>query len=127
MPFRARRTLWGENNAVIKKILLADIELDKSVETNSTLENSWSHFPIGLMYIGSAIRKMYPDIEIKIFHTVTCFDSKKELSGLLDDFDPDLIGIRSFSRFQDVFIEFSKLIRTKSKKPLIAGGPFAST
>ena len=112
---------------MIKRVLLADIEQDRSVVTNSTLNNAWSHFPIGLMYLASSIRKSFPNIEVQLFHTITKDNAKEEMARVIETLRPDLIGLRGISRFQQLFEEFALLIRSKTGRPLISGGPFPST
>ena len=64
---------------MVKKILLIDVEFDKSasgrqrsVKWDNQLQSKWSHHPLGLMSLISSARKKYLDIEFKILHTITC-------------------------------------------------------
>jgi len=88
---------------MIKKILLIDVEYDRTTNSKSQLQTRWSHHPIGLMYIATAVEKAFTDINFKILHTVTCLNAEKSVESLLADFQPDLVGLRSLNIFQDQF------------------------
>ena len=112
---------------MIKKILLIDVEYDKTTNSRSQLQTRWSHHPIGLMYIATAVEKVFKDIKFEILHTVTCLNAENSIESLLANFRPDLIGLRSLSIFQDQFHKIARLIRDKAPNVLlIGGGPYPS-
>ena len=89
----------------IERILLVDIELDRTT-TEQGMEYQVAgntHHPLGLMYLASSVEKVFPNTEIKILHTATCYDSEKELVALLESFQPQLVGLRCLSLFQTQF------------------------
>ena len=97
----------------IQRILLVDIELDRTT-TEQGMEYQVAgntHHPLGLMYLASSTNQVFPNIEIKILHTATCYDSEKELVDLLESFQPHLVGIRCLSLFQSQFKYLAKARR----------------
>jgi radical SAM superfamily enzyme YgiQ (UPF0313 family) len=113
----------------VTKILLLDVELDKSSQANQ-LEKNWAHYPIGILYLAAYIKKYLDvdDVEIKIFHTAIYQNAFDELNRLLLTFQPDIIGIRALSKYKVEFNEYAKLLNEKCPEALlIAGGPYPST
>ena len=112
---------------MIKRILLIDIDNDLSQYTESQLYSQWSHHPIGLMYIASAVRQSFPDITVRIFHTITSNNPLQHIESLLAEFNPDLVGLRSLSIAQNHFKKIASRIRQlKPDIPLLGGGPYPS-
>jgi len=111
----------------IKNILLVDVEYDQGVEGSSKLTTRWTHHPLGLMYLASFIKKQFPEINIKIIHTVTCQNAVEEVQRYIEQFKPEIVGLRSLSLFQDQFRAMSLAVRECSHNPyLIGGGPYPS-
>jgi len=111
---------------MINKILLIDIEGIIRKNTDKFTEN-WSHHPIGLMYLASSVNAVYPEIEFKIFHTFTSAAPLQDLTELLHNFQPDLIGLRALSLYKNDFYMVAQIIRNEFPgKYLIAGGPYPS-
>tara|TARA_B100001971_G_C18219816_1_gene556351 strand:- start:74 stop:1654 length:1581 start_codon:yes stop_codon:yes gene_type:complete len=119
---------------VVKKILLIDVEFDKSasgrqrsVKWDNQLQSKWSHHPLGLMYLISSARKKYPDIEFKILHTITCENVEENIKKIISEFTPDLIGIRALSICSGEFKTIAEIVRQEAPNtPLIGGGPYPS-
>jgi radical SAM superfamily enzyme YgiQ (UPF0313 family) len=113
---------------MIKNILLIDVEYDRAKNSRSQLQTRWSHHPIGLMYIATAVEKVFKDIKFEILHTVTCSNAKESIKSLLADFKPDLVGLRSLNIFQGQFHEIAELIRNEAPGTfIIGGGPYPSS
>lgn len=111
---------------MINKILLIDIE-DITRDGKSALTGSMGHYPIGLMYLASSVSSIYPNIEIKIFHTFTSMSPLRDLIELLHVFQPDLIGLRALSMYKNDFNLIAETIKKEApEKYLIAGGPYPS-
>jgi radical SAM superfamily enzyme YgiQ (UPF0313 family) len=77
--------------------------------------------PIGLMYISAYIKKFLGDkIDVKLINTVIDVDSKEDLSNKINEFKPDVIGVRvlsvNFAFFKEMLAEFPEAI-------VVAGGP----
>lgn len=102
------------------KILLIDandkwLSKDKKIGEQAVL-------PIGLMYLGSYLKKFlcYPH-EIKLINTIVDLDNPEDLEKKIQEFNPDIIGIRLLSVNLNYF---DKIISTlPSNIPLIVGGP----
>lgn len=105
------------------KILFLDISqyftADKTVEINAVEP------PLGHMAILSYLNEIFGDrIEGKIYKSGVDFDSIEELKTILDEFKPDLIGVRTMSYFKKFFSYVIREIRDAGcKAPIIAGGP----
>lgn len=85
--------------------------------------------PLGLIYLGTYLKKEYgEEIEIRICKSGNDFDSFEELKGIINEYKPDLIGIRTLTFFKEFFHETVSLLRFWGvKAPIIAGGPYASS
>jgi radical SAM superfamily enzyme YgiQ (UPF0313 family) len=107
----------------IKKLLLVDIECSQEGQ----LASKWSHHPLGLMYIASAVRHVLPEMEIKIFHTATSVTPERDLLGLLLHYAPEVVGLRSLSLARDNFLNIAQLVRENSPTAtIVSGGPYSS-
>ena len=113
---------------MIKNILLIDVEYDRTTNSKSQLQTRWSHHPIGLMYIATAVEEAFEDIKFEILHTVTCLNAEQSIETLLTTFQPDLVGLRSLNIFQDQFHKVARLIRNIAPEAfIIGGGPYPSS
>jgi amino acid adenylation domain-containing protein len=109
------------------KVLL----LDTSQEFSSTgrLIYDVVEPPLGLMYLISALYKEFGNkIAGKIAKSRIDFDNFHELNALLDEFKPDIIGIRSLTVFKDLFHRAASMVKHwRFNVPVIAGGPYATS
>ncbi|MBF0358057.1 MAG: B12-binding domain-containing radical SAM protein [Magnetococcales bacterium] len=111
----------------IERILLIDVELDKNAGGDDQLQGRWVHHPIGLMYLVSSVKAVFPDIEFRIIHTPTISNYLSTIHTVLEEFQPDLIGLRALSMFQKQFDAAAQLIRKyNSELFLVGGGPYPS-
>jgi amino acid adenylation domain-containing protein/non-ribosomal peptide synthase protein (TIGR01720 family) len=85
--------------------------------------------PIGLMYILTYCNERFGEkIRGKIAKSRFDFDSYESLKVLINEFKPDVIGIRSLTFFRDFLHKTVALIRQWGiDVPIIAGGPYASS
>lgn len=110
---------------MIKRILLIDADLFGDTFTSSIY---FTHHPIGLLYLASFAKAQFPEIDFKVFHTVTSKDPLKSIESLVNDFNPDIVGIRSLSFAKVAFKLVSDKIREmRPGIPIFGGGPFPST
>ena len=110
---------------MINRILLIDVEIFE--DKNNPELQLYSHHPIGLLYLISSVKKQFPDIEFKVFHTSTSTNPIKEIEALLSSFNPDLVGLRALSIAANSFKLISERIRElKPDITIIAGGPYPS-
>ena len=111
---------------MVEKVLLLDVELDRE-SSASQLGKNWAHYPTGVLYLAAALKKKFPLLEIRIFHTSVYDNSIQALSNVLSTYKPDLIGFRALSRFKEQFVEHVLLCKKLLPKAfLIAGGPYPS-
>ncbi len=85
--------------------------------------------PLGLMSLLTYLNKTYGSrVQGKIAKSKVDFDNYQELKRLLDDFKPEVIGIRCMSNYRDLFHQTVSAIRQFGiDAPIIAGGPYASS
>ncbi|MCG8609173.1 MAG: B12-binding domain-containing radical SAM protein [Pseudomonadales bacterium] len=108
----------------LKRILL--ISVDYSPDAYQT--SQWGMHPLGLMYVAAAAQKAFPEIEIRIYQTLTNPNYEEDLPKLLLEFQPDLIGIRALSFYRNHFRTITDLIRAHQPEcPVVGGGPHSST
>ena len=82
--------------ALIKKVLLIDAERGKT----SSNEIQWGHHPLGLMYLAANVNAVHPEIQFRIFHSLTSVNVLRDLADILQDFRPDVVGVRTLNRFK---------------------------
>jgi len=84
--------------------------------------------PYGLMCLLTYLkREMGSRIHGRIAKSRIDFDSYMDLFALIDEFNPDLIGIRTLTFYKDFFYEAAAGIREYGiDVPIIAGGPHAT-
>ncbi len=85
--------------------------------------------PIGLMYVMSYLnRELGENVDGKIAKSRIDFDSYPQLKELLDEFQPDLIGVRTLSLLKDFLHQTVSVIKQWLPDiPIVAGGPYATT
>jgi len=109
------------------RILLLDLSQYFSSDTQMVYDVIEA--PLGEMYLLTYVNEKYGD---KIFGKIAKpridFDSYDELKVLIEDFKPDIIGIRSMTFYKDFFHKTISIIRNWGiKVPIIAGGPYATS
>jgi amino acid adenylation domain-containing protein/FkbM family methyltransferase len=110
------------------RVLLLDLSQFFSEEKKNMLYNLVEP-PLGLMYLLTALKKEFgKKITGKIAKSRIDFDNYGELKQLLDEFKPDLIGLRTLTYYKDFFHQTAAVIRQWGiDVPLIAGGPYATS
>ncbi len=85
--------------------------------------------PVGLMYLMTALKEEFKEnIDGRIYKSGVDFDSFKELKNIIDEYQPDLIGIRTLSFFKEHFHQTVSLIRQWGVNvPIITGGQYATS
>ena len=113
---------------MVERVLLIDVEFDKTANDDGQLQTRWTHHPLGLMSLAGNARRRFPETDFRILHSVTCESLPETLARTLDDYRPDLVGLRALSLFQKPFAEAAAVMRAHAPAvPLIAGGPYASS
>lgn len=108
------------------RILLLDLSQHFSVE-KKMLYNVVEP-PYGLMCLLSYLnRELGKKIQGKIAKSRIDFDNYEELFALIDEFKPDLIGIRTLTFYKDFFRNATVRMREHGVNvPIIGGGPHAT-
>jgi amino acid adenylation domain-containing protein len=109
-----------------RKILFLD--LSQHFSSHSMLYNVVEQ-PLGALYLLTYLKERFGDkIDGRIHKAGNDFDSFAELKQLIEDYNPDLIGIRTLTFFKEFFHETVSLIRQWGVTvPIITGGPYASS
>lgn len=109
------------------RVLLLDLSQFFSVKNDEFF--NLNEPPLGLMYLMTYLKERFGDnINGKIAKSRIDFDSFNELKALLDEFNPDLIGIRCMTIYDRFFHESVNMIREHGiSVPIIAGGPYATS
>jgi radical SAM superfamily enzyme YgiQ (UPF0313 family) len=85
--------------------------------------------PLGLMYLMTYLTQRFGSkIKGKIAKSRIDFDNYPALKGLLEEFRPDVIGIRSLTYYKFFFHQTVAMIRQWGiDVPIIVGGPYATS
>ena len=79
--------------------------------------------PLGLMYLASYGRSVAPQVEFRILESSLHCPDDGQFIKILDDFKPDLVGIRSIVFFQEELQRVAALTRAHSRATIVVGGP----
>tara|TARA_B100000035_G_scaffold296075_1_gene287693 strand:+ start:471 stop:2114 length:1644 start_codon:yes stop_codon:yes gene_type:complete len=110
------------------KVLLINISThftkDRDVSEYDVLEP-----PLGLMALQSYLNREFKDkVKGKIIKTSVDFDNYDELESIINDFQPDLIGVSAMTFHKNFFHEAIKEIRKRGyNNMIIVGGPHPTT
>jgi amino acid adenylation domain-containing protein len=85
--------------------------------------------PLGLMYLLTYLNKIYGSrVKGKVIKSRIDFDNFEQLKALMEEFRPEIIGIRSLTFFNQFFHKTTTMIREWGFNGLvIAGGPYATS
>src|ERR1017187_1951106 len=90
-------TLDGRTRPVRRVLLVEANNMSKWV--GSTIPYEVHIPPLGLMYVAASARKAHPEIEFRIVESSLPYLSDERLAKVLDEFQPDVVGIRSIAFF----------------------------
>lgn len=109
-----------------KKILFLD--LSQQFSTHKMLYKVVEQ-PLGQLYLLTYLKQIFgEEIDGRIYKSGVDFDSYKELKLLIDEYKPDLVGIRTLTIFKEFFHEVTASLRQWGVKvPIITGGPYATS
>ncbi len=85
--------------------------------------------PLGLIYLLTYLqRELGSSVNVKIAKSRADFNDFHSLKTLVEEFNPQLIGIRTLTYFADFFHQTVALLRQWGvNAPIIAGGPYATS
>lgn len=129
---RERITIFDRKPAVkvvkpeAKKILFLDLSQHF---TSRSMLYKVAEQPIGQIYLLTYLNKVFGEkINGRIYKSGNDFDSFEELKAIVDEYKPDLLGIRTLTYFKEFFHETVSLLRQWGvNAPIITGGPYASS
>lgn len=109
------------------KILLLD--LSQWFKSSDAVMYDVVEPPLGLMYLLTHLNRCFgPKVQGKILKSRIDFASFNELRSEVEQFKPDVIGIRTLNFFKDFFHHTAALLRHWGiRAPIIAGGPYATS
>ncbi len=109
------------------RIFLIDLTQSFNQETASQVDKM-VEAPLGLMYLLTYLnQELGSKIQGKIVKSRIDFDSFEELDSLMDDWQPQVIGIRTLSLYKEFFHKTVQRIKQRwPDVPLITGGPYAT-
>lgn len=109
------------------KILLLDLSLPFSRDAMNVYDVIEP--PLGLIYLMTYLKERFGSrIDGRIMKSRIDFDSFEELLEHIDEYRPDLIGIRTLTIFKEFFHQSVSVIKHYSPDlPIIAGGPYATS
>ena len=79
--------------------------------------------PIGLMYLAAATRATAPVDDLRIVESSLGCPTDEAFARLLDEFRPDVVGIRSIVFFVEELQRLARLVRAHSDAAIVVGGP----
>ena len=83
--------------------------------------------PIGHMYLSAYLKKQFPgQVIVRIIDYPVDVNDYEALMKRVRQFQPDLVGIRGMSIFEEEFTEISKISKEHSKAFVVGGGPYAT-
>ena len=110
------------------KVLLINISTHFTKDRNVT-EYDVLEPPLGLIALQSYLDHVFKDeIEGKLIKSRIDFDSYEDLSKIINDYKPDLIGASAMTFHKDFFHStISEIRKSGYEKTLIVGGPHPTT
>lgn len=114
-----------DDNAL--RILLLDLSQFFSAESNMLFDVVET--PLGLMYLLTYLEQCFgPKVRGKIAKSRIDFNNYGELKRLIDEFAPQVIGIRTLTFYRDFFHKtVARLRQWGVTVPVICGGPYATS
>ncbi|HLP58191.1 MAG TPA: AMP-binding protein, partial [Candidatus Deferrimicrobium sp.] len=109
------------------KVLLLDVSQPFS-DLKRTMQYSVTEAPLGLMYLLTSLFQEFGNrIHGKIAKSGVDFDNYTDLKLLLQEFKPDVIGLRTLIFYKNFFHAVIGMIRHWGYEgPIIAGGPYTT-
>jgi len=94
--------------------------------SNLTARSKGATPPLGLMYIASYIKQKRQD-EVRILDTRLYKEPLKEVSNVINEFQPDIVGIGALTFEATSMYHIAHLIKQLTDIPIVAGGPHATS
>ncbi|MCP4157183.1 MAG: AMP-binding protein, partial [bacterium] len=109
------------------RVLLMDLDLLFSKESDILYD--LVDEPLGLMYLKTHMEKQLGKrVQVRIVKSRLDFDNYGELKEILEEYRPQVIGVRTLTFFRNFVHKTIAMIRQwGNRMPVIAGGPHATT
>jgi amino acid adenylation domain-containing protein/non-ribosomal peptide synthase protein (TIGR01720 family) len=130
-----------ESNPVVEKRISIRSDADDGlrillVDLSTWFSHEYDYYlyaviepPLGLMYLQTYLNREFGSkVKGKIIKSGIDFDTMEELKSIVDDFRPEVIGVRTLSLYRNFFHKaVSLLSQWCPDAPIIAGGPYATS
>ncbi len=111
----------GNRKSTLRVLLVECNNMNKWVGTTMPYE---MHVPpLGLMYLASSARAALPHLEMRIVESSLDCPGDAELARILDEFQPDVVGLRSIAFFLEELQRVAAVVRQSCGALIVAGGP----
>lgn len=96
---------------------------------DSELEYEQVVLPLGLMYLSSFVkREIDSSLNVRILNVLTDISPGVGLRGVIEDFDPHVVGVRGLTLFEGIFDDVLAVAKEVDASILtVAGGPLPTT
>jgi anaerobic magnesium-protoporphyrin IX monomethyl ester cyclase len=82
--------------------------------------------PVGLLYVAAMARTRFPELQIRVVESSLHAPTDEALRALLDEFQPEVLGIRGISLFAAEVAETARVAKSWGVPVVIGGGPLAT-
>jgi hypothetical protein len=82
--------------------------------------------PVALLGLAAFAKSIAPDIEVKVVETSLCAADDATLARLIEEWNPNWIGIRSITLFTDEVRRVVDVAQRVTRAPILLGGPIAT-
>jgi radical SAM superfamily enzyme YgiQ (UPF0313 family) len=82
--------------------------------------------PLGLMYVASYVRATRRD-DVRIFDIRFYQEPLKEIYRILQEFEPDIVGISALTLEAPAMYQIAHFVKTAVDVPVVVGGPHATS
>ncbi len=110
------------------KILLIDASKNWLARKDKLSHLEQIVLPVGLMYLSSCLKKIFKnEVNTKIISLVVDCRTNSDLDRILENYKPDVVGIRGMPIYKDAYFEVAKKAKDYNKRIfVIGGGPYAT-
>jgi amino acid adenylation domain-containing protein len=110
------------------KILLLDLSQYFSKDKSKMLYDV-VEAPMGLLYVATYLdRELGRKVDCKVVKSRIDFNGYDELKTLLDDYQPDIVGIRTLTFYRNFLHRSAAVIKQHCPDiPIIVGGPYSTS
>jgi anaerobic magnesium-protoporphyrin IX monomethyl ester cyclase len=106
----------------VPRVLLVEAN-DMPKWVGGQVEHEVHVIPIGLMYLAGAVVADQPSANVRIVESSLDCPTDAQVVALLEEFRPDLVGIRSIIFFVEELQRLVALVRRHSSARIVVGGP----